>query len=116
MNEDNENKAVKTIADVLSLLDHDQSGLTGTRRRDMVSGVKRICEMFETMPASVPARPLQLQKSLSRIRPAAYGVTAKSYSNLRSLFAAALRWPGSSTRLAGAVPDATRNGDHCWKP
>jgi integrase len=92
MNEDNENKAVKTLADVLNLL--DQSGLTGTRRRDMVSAVKRICEMFETMPAGVPAQPLHLRELLSRIRPAAHGVTAKSYSNLRSLFAAALQIAG----------------------
>ena len=39
----NENKVVMTLADVLSLL--EQSGLTGTRRRDMVSALKRICEM-----------------------------------------------------------------------
>jgi hypothetical protein len=92
MNEDEENEVVKTLADVLGLL--DRSGLTGTRRRDMVSAVKRICEMFQTTPASVPARPLQLQELLSRIRPAAYGVAAKSYSNLRSLFAAALQLTG----------------------
>jgi integrase len=92
MNEDEENKVVKTLADVLGLL--DRSGLTGTRRRDMVSAVKRICEMFQTTPASVPARPLQLQELLSRIRPAAYGVAAESYSNLRSLFAAALQLTG----------------------
>jgi hypothetical protein len=92
MNEDNENKAVKTLEDVLNLL--DQSGLTGTRRRDMVSAVKGICEMFETMPAGVPAQPLHLRELLSRIRPAAHGVTAKSYSNLRSLFAAALQPAG----------------------
>jgi integrase len=110
MNEDNENKAVKTIADVLSLV--DQSGLTGTRRRDMISAVKRICEMFETTPASVPAQPPHLRELVFRIRPAAHGVTAKSYSNLRSLFAAALQ-------LAGVIDPLGRGGARRhpeWRP
>jgi hypothetical protein len=105
-----ENKAVKTLADVLSLL--DQSGLAGTRRRDMVSAVKRICEMFKTMPASVPAQPLHLRELVFRIRPAAHGVTAKSYSNLRSLFAAALQ-------LAGVIDPLGRGGARRhpeWRP
>jgi integrase len=91
MNEDKEN-AVKTLADVLSLI--DQSGPTGTRRRDMVSAIKRISEMAGAMPASLPAQPPRLRELLYRIRPAAHGVTAKSYSNLRSLFAAALQLAG----------------------
>jgi integrase len=99
MNENSGNTVVRTLADLLSLL--DQSGLAGTRRRDMVSAVKRICEMSETMPASVPAQPLHLRELLSRIRPAAHGVTAKSYSNLRSLLAAVLQ-------LAGAIDSLGR--------
>src|SRR6516162_9251880 len=35
-----------------------------------------------------------LKDMLSRIRPAVHGVSAKSYSNLRSLFAAALQLAG----------------------
>ena len=85
----NENKTIGTLADVLGLI--DQAGLTGTRRRDMVSAFNRICEMAGTMPASVRAEPTVLKDMLSRIRPAAHGVSAKSYSNLRSLFAAALQ-------------------------
>jgi hypothetical protein len=88
----NENKIAMTLADVLSLL--DGTSLNGTRRRDMVSAVKRFCEMVGTAPASVPAEPPHLRKLLSRIRPAAHGITAKSYSNLRSLLAAALLLAG----------------------
>ena len=76
----NENKVVATLADVLGLL--DQAGLTATRRRDMVSAVKRICAMAGTTPAGVPAEPPLLRGMLSRIRPAAHGISAKSYSNL----------------------------------
>ena len=50
--------------------------------------------MAGTTPASVRAEPSVLKDMLSRIRPAAHGVSAKSYSNLRSLFAAALQLAG----------------------
>jgi hypothetical protein len=39
----NENKVVMTLADVSSLV--ERPGVTGTRRRDMVSALKRLCEM-----------------------------------------------------------------------
>src|SRR5262249_25099953 len=97
----NENKIEMTLADVLSLL--EESGPTGTRRRDMVSAIKRFCEMAGIMPASVPAQPPQLRELLSRIRPAAHGVSAKSYSNLRSLLAAALRLAGVVDPLGRGV-------------
>jgi integrase len=96
----NENRTVATLADVLDLL--DQAGLTGTRRRDMVSAVNRLCEMDGTTPASVRAEPSVLKDVLSRIRPAAHGVSAKSHSNLKSLLAAALQ-------LAGVI-DSTGRG------
>ena len=87
-----ENRTIDTLADVLGVI--DQAGLTGTRRRDMVSAINRICEMAGATPASVRAEPAVLKDMLSRIRPAAHGVSAKSYSNLKSLFAAALQLAG----------------------
>jgi integrase len=110
MNENNENKVATTLADVLSLF--DQSGLIGTRRRDMISAIKRFCEMVGTAPASVPAEPAHLRKLLSRIRPAAHGVTAKTYSNLRSLLAAALHLAGVADPLGRGV--ASRHPK--WRP
>jgi hypothetical protein len=100
-----ENK-VGTLAGVLAVL--EQSGVTGTRRRDMVSAIKRICEMAGTLPASVTTQPSRLRELLSGIRPAAHGVTAKSYSNLRSLLGAALQ-------LAGVI-DPPRPGDRQTPP
>jgi integrase len=88
----NKNRTVGTLADVLGLI--DEAGLTGTRRRDTVSAVNRLCEMAGTTPASVRAEPSVLKDMLSRIRPAAHGVSAKSYSNLKSLLGAALQLAG----------------------
>jgi len=59
-----------------------------------ISAIKRICEMAGTTPECVLARLPALKDVLSRIRPAAHGVSAKSYSNLRSLLAAALALAG----------------------
>src|ERR1700733_5185759 len=64
----NENKTIGTLADVLSLI--DQTGLAGTRRRDMISAIKRICEMAGTTPECVFAGVPVLKEMLSRIRPA----------------------------------------------
>src|SRR5215204_3355031 len=106
----NEKRIVTTLADVLAVV--DQAGLGGTRHRDMVSAVNRICAMAGTAPANTPAEPSFLRDMLSRIRPAAHGVTAKSYSNLRSLLTAALQLAdviepfgqGSARRDAGWGP------------
>jgi integrase len=69
----------------------DQAPLASTRRRDMVSAVNRVCEMAGTTPAGVPAKPAHVRDMLSRIRPAAHGVSAKSFSNQRSLLGGALQ-------------------------
>src|SRR5580704_13017674 len=105
----NENRVVTTLAELLVFL-HGVS-LTGTRRRDMVSAVNRVCEMAGTTPASVRAEPPFLRDMLSRIRPAAHGVSAKSYSNQRSLLAGALQ-------LAGIIDWLGRGSARChpkWK-
>jgi integrase len=101
---------IGTLRDVLSLI--DQAGLTGTRRRDMVSATNRICEIAGTTPASMRAEVAVLKDLLSRIRPAAHGLSVKSWSNLRSLFAAALQ-------LAGVIDPSGRGSakrNPAWAP
>jgi hypothetical protein len=83
---------IANLAELLVFL--ERATLPGTRRRDMVSAINRVCEMAGTMPASVPAQPLRLREMLSRIRPAAHGVSAKSYCNQRSLLSGALQLAG----------------------
>jgi hypothetical protein len=106
----NESNVVTTLEDVLALL--DRAELTGTRRRDMVSAVNRTCEMAGTTPASVPAQPPLLREIVSGIRPAAHGVSAKTYSNLKSLLVAALQ-------LADVIDPSGRGGARRhpeWRP
>src|SRR5262245_6211978 len=106
----NENKAVITLADVSSLV--ERLDVTGTRRRDMISAIKRISEMAGTMPANISAQPPHLRKLLCRIRPAAHGVTAKSYSNLRSLLGAALQL----ARVIDTLGRGTARRHLEWRP
>jgi hypothetical protein len=106
----NGNTLVTTLAELIAFL--DQVTLPGIRRRDMVSAINRICEMAGTTLASVRAEPPLLREMLSRIRPAAHGVSAKSYSNQRSLISAALE-------LAGIIDSLGRGSARChpeWKP
>jgi len=95
----NQNRTITTLADVRDVV--DQAGLAGTRRRDMVSAINRICQMAGIVPAGARTELLVLRGMLSGIRPAAHGVSAKSYSNLKSLFAAALQ-------LAGVIDSSGR--------
>ena len=60
----NQNRNVGTLADVPEVI--DQAGLTGTRRRDMLSSINRICEMAAVTPANVRAEPSVLRDLLSR--------------------------------------------------
>jgi integrase len=106
----NETKVVATLADVLCLL--DQAELSATRHRDMVSAVRRVCAMAGTTPAGVPAEPSRLVEMLSKIRPAAHGISAKSCSNQRSLLAASLQLAGVIDPLGRG--DAKRHP--VWRP
>lgn len=83
---------VMTLEDVLRFL--DKAGLSSTRKRDMVSAVRRICEMAGTSPAGVSVEPPLVRGLLAKVRPAAHNISAKSYSNLKSLLAASLQLIG----------------------
>ncbi len=95
------NVAPKDLAGVLAILDRTELGVT--RRRDLFSAVKRISEMLGNAPVSLEADPLALREKLRMIRPAAFGVSAKTWSTLRSAFSAALQ-------LAGVIDNTVRGG------
>ena len=83
---------VQTAADVLVIL--EQANLPATKKRDMISGVRRICAMAGCSPESLPLEVPVLRARLSSIRPAAHGISKKTFFNLRSLFATTLAWAG----------------------
>ncbi|MGO9390701.1 hypothetical protein [Rhodoblastus sp.] len=82
-----------TLADVLAIV--AAADLAPARRRDLISSINRLCEMAGRSPSDVPAEASALRAELRKIRPAKFGVSAKTFSNQRSLLAAALRQAGA---------------------
>jgi hypothetical protein len=58
------------------------------------SATERICTMAGVAPGSVPADAPCGRAMLSKIRPAAHGITAKTWANLLSRFRMELRLAG----------------------
>jgi integrase len=94
-----QNSAPNTLADVLQIVAGAE--LIGTRGRDMTSAIRRICEMAGITPAHLATDPPTLRATIAGIRPAAHGVSAKSWSTMRGVFGAALQ-------LAGGIDDLGR--------
>lgn len=69
-----------SFADLIDLLGGNNTP-TVTRRRDLISGLRRVVEALDRAPAQVPADPRWLQPRLARIAPAAIGVTPKTWQN-----------------------------------
>ncbi len=82
-----------TLADVLALLRADNS-LAGHRRRDLCSALRRMARMTGKPLERLPAELSLLRPLLNDIRPAAHGISAKTFANLRSNFMAAVRHAG----------------------
>jgi integrase len=102
--------STKTAADVLAML--SASDLLPLRRRDMISAVHRICAMLDCEPARLSLDVHLLRSKLATVRPAAHGITAKTYSNVRSSFTGALVWAEVVAPLGRGA--ARRNSD--WAP
>ncbi len=104
------NHKPNTLADVLQMA--AAADFDPTRRRDVVSSINRICEMAGRPPSDMSAEARALRAELRKIRPARFGVSAKTFSNQRSLLAAALR-------QAGALDDMERGSARrhpAWGP
>jgi integrase len=95
---------VPTLSDVMAR--HRQAAaLTSRRRRDLVSGVRRMCGIIGLDPACTPASLQSLRPRINAVRPAKYNLTAKSWSTLRSNFRAA---------IVQGTPRQPRRGDTEW--
>ena len=97
----NNNKSLETAEDLLGLL--DVTSLNATPRRDKKSAVKRTCEMAGRAPRSLPLDAPILRETLRKIRPAAHGVSWKTWANIRSAFAKALELAGVIDRMDRGV-------------
>ena len=89
-----------------------RSDLPPFHHRDITSAIKRICELAGVAPTTVPAEAPTLRAMIAKVRPAAHGVTSKTWANLLSRFRAALR-------LADVIDSAWQgaaNQNPTWAP
>jgi excisionase family DNA binding protein len=102
--------AAKSLEDIISHI--GRSDLSPLTKRDMTSAITRMAAMGGASPAAIGTTPSTLRELLSRIQPAAHGISPKTWANVRSLFEKALVH-------AGVVDDRgrgkwTRHGE--WRP
>jgi integrase len=72
-----------------------------TEKRDLISALRRTCEMAGKDPAYVEASPPVLRDLLEAINPAAHGIAPKTLTNNRSLVSKALEHGGSVDSIRG---------------
>src|SRR6185312_1962438 len=73
-----------TIADVIARIRADEA-LSPRRRDDLCSALRTMTRALDLDPSALPADPRTLRQKLSQLSPAAAGVSARRWKNIRSL-------------------------------
>jgi integrase len=95
----NENALIPTLTDVDAAL-QQHSGLTPVRRRDLRSAVSRVAKLLGDDPARITLDLRAIGNKLAAVSPAAVGLSAKSFANIRANFMGAVK----TSRLVPAAP------------
>ena len=107
---DYNNNKIENLQEVLDAV--HKADLPPLQSRDMTSAIKRICEMAGMAPAAFPAKAPAIRATLAKIRPAAHGVSHKTWANLLSLFRAALK----SVGVIDPMGQGTAMQNEAWAP
>lgn len=102
------------FADLIVRLMSDTS-LSETRRRDLISGLRRVAKALNRAPEDVPASGRWLQPRLAKIHPANLGVTAKAWQNAVSDARNAMAQCGLVERRFRRASDLTPEWQALWK-
>jgi integrase len=93
-----------TLAGVLAALERDGK-LSTTRRRDLVSAVKRVARLLGDEPAAIPLDLAAISARLAAVNAVAVGISPKRLANLRSDLLAAARATGVvPAKVKGKLP------------
>lgn len=101
------------FTDLIAILEGDQS-LKHTRRRDMISGLRRVAKAIGRAPQDVPCHGHWLQPRLAKIAPAALGLTAKAWQNAVSDARAAMVHVGIVERRTNRTADLSPAWQSLW--
>jgi hypothetical protein len=83
-----------TLAHVLERLAAMES-LPSQKRHDLMSAVRRVARLLDSLPADIPADPESLKRRLGILSPSAAGMTMARWRNVRALLTAALAVTGA---------------------
>ncbi len=90
--------AAPTLAEVADRV--RASKLSESRKRDLLSALRRVAELLKTELRHVPADVASLREKLAPMTPAEAGVSAKTLANLRANLLAAVATSGIGMRIA----------------
>src|SRR5687768_10968174 len=96
---DTQTPPVYTLTDVLAAIQNAE--LSATKRRDMVSAVKRVSEVLGLRQASV-LDIAELRAKLRSVLPTAHNISPKTFGKIRALFTSALVLAGVAEPLGRA--------------
>lgn len=82
-----------TLADVIEHL-NARRDIDATKRRDMVSAINRTARLLDLSPKDMPANVLELRARLLTIHPTPHGLNKRSWANVKSNLARALKEVG----------------------
>lgn len=105
--------ATPSFADLIAQLKTD-TVLKPARRKDLMSGLRRVAEALHRTPAQVPADPRWLQPRLARIAPAAVGITTKTWQNTVSNARNAMVACGIVSKRQRRVSDLSPEWRELW--
>lgn len=103
-----------TFAGVIEQI-QSSPNLSDGRRRDMMSGLRRVASALGRDPADIPAVPKWLQPRLARVMPAALGTSEKTWQNAVSDARSALAHVGIVTRRSRHRDDLSAAWRDLWQ-
>lgn len=106
-------KSTPMFADLITTIEKDQS-LDATRRRDMISGLRRMAKAIGRTPQDVPCHGRWLQSRLAKIAPAAIGLSIKAWQNIVSDARAAMVHAGIVERRDSRIADMSPEWRTLW--
>jgi len=102
-NEIKNDEGPKTFANVIETIS-DRKDLASSRRRDLISSLRRMAKYFDLPTTEVPANTRWLRQRLRQLHPKQVGVTEKSLATVKSAVLAALKLAGSNNGLTEWQP------------
>jgi hypothetical protein len=106
-------KQTPMFADLIGMLE-ENSSLKSTRRRDMISGLRRVAKALGLPPQDVYCHGRWLQPRLSKISPARLGISQKAWQNAVSDARAAMVHAGIVERRFNRITDLTQEWHNLW--